>query len=114
MTVFEAQWKPNLTVCEIVLRPRSQLTRHQSERKPSISCIFNDLGSGSNVDACVIIATKTDMLRNFVKPNKRVTKERTDDFCRGTTAFTKEEIRNLVVHKEIIGVCDDAMDVDGS
>jgi 20S proteasome subunit beta 2 len=90
MTVFEAQWKPNLTVCEIVLRPRSQLTRHQSERKPSISCIFNDLGSGSNgnVDACVIIATKTDMLRNFVKPNERVTKERTDDFCRGTTAFT--------------------------
>jgi 20S proteasome subunit beta 2 len=76
--------------------------------------IFNDLGSGSNVDACVITATKTDMLRNFVKPNERVTKERTYGFRRGTTAFTKEEIRNLVVCEEIIGVRDDAMDVDGS
>jgi 20S proteasome subunit beta 2 len=76
--------------------------------------IFNDLGSGSNVDACVITATKTDMLRNFVKPNERVTKERSYGFRRGTTAFTKEEIRNLVVHEQIIGVRDDAMDVDGS
>jgi hypothetical protein len=31
--------------------------------------IFNDLGSGSNVDARVITASHTDMLRNFVKPN---------------------------------------------
>jgi 20S proteasome subunit beta 2 len=76
--------------------------------------IFNDLGSGSNVDACVITATKTDMLRNFVKPNERVTKERSYGFRRGTTAFTKEEIRNLVVDEQIIGVRDDAMDIDGS
>lgn len=54
------------------------------------------------------------MLRNFVKPNERVTKERAYGFRRGTTAFTKEEIRNLVVHEEIIGIRDDAMDVDGS
>lgn len=54
------------------------------------------------------------MLRNFVKPNERVTKERTYGFRRGTTAFSKEEIRNLVVHEHIIGVRDDAMDIDGS
>ena len=38
--------------------------------------IFNDLGSGSNVDACVITASGTEELRNFVKPNERVEKER--------------------------------------
>ena len=48
-----------------------------------------------------------------MKPSERVTKERTYGFRHGTTAFTKE-IRNLVVHEEIIGVRDDAMDVDGS
>ena len=70
--------------------------------------------SGSNVDACVITATKTDMLRNFVTPNERVTKERTYGFRRDTTAFTKEEIRNIVIHEEIIGVRNDAVDVNGS
>lgn len=104
MAVFEAQWKPNMTREEALDLVNAAIS----------AGIFNDLGSGSNVDACVITATKTDMLRNFVKPNERVTKERTYGFRRGTTAFTKEEIRNLVVHEEVIGVRDDAMDVDGS
>lgn len=42
--------------------------------------IFNDLGSGSNVDACVITAQGTEELRNFVKPNERVEKERRQVF----------------------------------
>jgi len=104
MAVFEAQWKPNMTREEALDLVNAAIS----------AGIFNDLGSGSNVDACVITATKTDMLRNFVKPNERVTKERTYGFRRGTTAFTKEEIRNLVVHEEIIGIRDDAMDIDGS
>ena len=54
--------------------------------------IFNDLGSGSNVDACVITASHTEMLRNFVKPNERVQKERTYKFRRGTTEWKKEEL----------------------
>jgi len=104
MAVFEAQWKPNMTREQALDLVNAAVS----------AGIFNDLGSGSNVDACVITATKTDMLRNFVKPNERVTKERSYGFRRGTTAFTKEEIRNLVVHEQIIGVRDDAMDVDGS
>ena len=121
MAVFEAQWKPNMTVCQVAIIPNvsSYLLPKREEALDLVSAaisagIFNDLGSGSNVDACDISATKTDMLRNFVKPNERVTKEKTYGFRRGTTAFTKEEIRNLVVHEEIIGIRDDAMDVDGS
>ncbi|KAF9589651.1 hypothetical protein IFM89_026751 [Coptis chinensis] len=33
--------------------------------------IFNDLGSGSNVDVCVITKGKTDYLRNYQLPNLR-------------------------------------------
>lgn len=63
--------------------------------------IFNDLGSGSNVDACVITATQTEMLRNFVKPNERVQKERSYGFRRGTTAYKKEEIRSLIISEDV-------------
>ena len=41
------------------------------------------------------------MLRNFVKPNERVQKERTYKFRRGTTEWKKEEIRELVVEEDI-------------
>jgi 20S proteasome subunit beta 2 len=41
------------------------------------------------------------MLRNFVKPNERETKERTYRFRRGTTAWKKEEIKNLIVNEEV-------------
>lgn len=71
--------------------------------------IFNDLGSGSNVDACVITADKTEMLRNFVKPNERVEKERSYTFRRGTTAIKSEHIKSLIVEETITPVTE-AMD----
>jgi 20S proteasome subunit beta 2 len=62
--------------------------------------IFNDLGSGSNVDACIITASHTEMLRNYVMPNVRVEKERKYGFRRGTTAWTRENVRDLIVSEE--------------
>lgn len=50
--------------------------------------IFNDLGSGSNVDACVITAQGTEELRNFVKPNERVEKERRQVFLFSPFGFS--------------------------
>lgn len=72
--------------------------------------IFNDLGSGSNIDACVITASHTEMLRNFVKPNERAQKEKKYGFRRGTTAWKSENIRNLVCNEEVSSVAGDAMD----
>ncbi|OBZ72811.1 Proteasome subunit beta type-7 [Grifola frondosa] len=100
MAVFESQWRPDL------------------ERKEALDIvcaaisagIFNDLGSGSNVDACVITASHTEMLRNFVKPNERVEKEKSYGFRRGTTAWKSEEIRNLVVEETVTHISGDAMD----
>ncbi len=66
--------------------------------------IFNDLGFGSNVDACVITATGNEMLRDFVTPNGRVEKERRYVFRRGTTAFKEEKVRRWVVNEEVTPV----------
>jgi len=65
--------------------------------------IFNDLGSGSNVDVCVITATGTEMLRNYVKDNEKVTKERNYKFPRGTTDWkrNREVVRSLVVSETV-------------
>ncbi|KAL6303687.1 proteasome subunit [Sparassis latifolia] len=99
MAVFEHGWRPNM------------------ERQDALNLvtlaisagIFNDLGSGSNVDACVITASHTEMLRNYVKPNERVQKEKSYGFRRGTTAWKSEDVRSLVVSEDVIRVSD-AMD----
>ena len=36
--------------------------------------IFNDLGSGSNIDLCVISKSKLDFLRPYSVPNKKGTR----------------------------------------
>jgi 20S proteasome subunit beta 2 len=97
MAVFETQWKKNCTRDEAV---------HVCAEAIKAG-IFNDLGSGSNVDVCVIEKGKpTQLLRNYLKPNERVKKERNYKFPRGTTAYlnqkiiTKEEIgRYVTVHE---------------
>jgi 20S proteasome subunit beta 2 len=50
------------------------------------------------------------MLRNFVKPNERVEKEKKYGFRRGTTAWKSESIRHLVVSEEVTSVGSDSMD----
>ncbi|KZT01667.1 proteasome subunit [Laetiporus sulphureus 93-53] len=101
MAVFESGWRPNMTREEAL----GLITNAVS------AGIFNDLGSGSNVDACVITASHTEMLRNFVKPNERVQKERSYGFRRGTTAWKSEEIRSLIVDEDIVHTSD-AMETD--
>lgn len=49
------------------------------------SGIFNDLGSGSNVDVTVITKDGAQILRNYQRPNERVPKEQSYKFKRGTT-----------------------------
>jgi len=103
MAVFESSWRPEM------------------ERQDAIDCvsaaisagIFNDLGSGSNVDVCVITKDRTDMLRNYLKPNERGIKERTYAFRRGTTAIKKETIRKFEVTDELVSgiAAGDAMDI---
>lgn len=97
MSVFETQWKPDLSRDEAV-----KLTSDAIQ-----AGIFNDLGSGSNVDVCVITKEKTELLRNYITPNVRETKMRDYKFKRGTTAvldqkvIKKEEISKYVTVQDI-------------
>jgi len=82
MAIFETQWKKGMTRDEAV-----ELCSQAIQ-----AGIFNDLGSGSNVDVCVITDEKATLLRNYVTPNVRVPKEQSYKFPRGTTAYLKEQV----------------------
>ncbi|CCJ29338.1 unnamed protein product [Pneumocystis jirovecii] len=70
--------------------------------------IFNDLGSGSNVDMATIEKEKTQFYRNYLKPNERVPKEQSYKFKRGTTAVIKKDVKKYVIISDII----DEMEID--
>lgn len=96
MAVFESRWHDKLTRAEAIALVVDAIS----------AGIFNDLGSGSNVDVCVIEKGKNEMLRNYVRPNERVPKEISYKFRKGTTAITKEQIRKFVVAEEVIKLVD--------
>ncbi|EAS35718.3 proteasome component [Coccidioides immitis RS] len=113
MSVFETMWTPNLNKDQAIALASEAIK----------AGIFNDLGSGSNVDVCVIEQDKpTQLLRNYIRPNERGQKERTYRFTKGTTAWldqkiiTKEEIGRYVTVHELSGDADavvvEKMDVD--
>jgi 20S proteasome subunit beta 2 len=89
MAIFETKWKQKMTREEAV-----ELASQAIQ-----AGIFNDLGSGSNVDVCVITAEKTTLMRNYVKPNEREQKQRDYRFKRGTTAVLNEKM----IKKEDLG-----------
>lgn len=82
MSVFETQWKKSMTREEAIALCSDAIE----------AGIWNDLGSGSNVDVCVITQEKTQLLRNYKTPNVRAQKERNYKFARGTTAILNEKI----------------------
>lgn len=92
MAVFESSWKPNLSRQAAI-----DLVSEAIE-----AGIWNDLGSGSNVDVCIIEPKGTEMLRNYRTPNVKVAKNASYKFRRGTTAWTKEDVRSLIVSEEVI------------
>jgi len=57
--------------------------------------IFNDLGSGGNVDVCVITKDGGQIFRNMEKPCPRKFKAAYKPFPKGATPILKEEILKL-------------------
>ena len=112
MSVFETKWQPKMTRDEAVALAAEAIS----------AGIFNDLGSGSNVDVCVITSEKTTLMRNYQMPNIREKKERSYKFKRGTTAvlrekiITKEQIGKYITVHELEGgqgAVAEKMDIDG-
>jgi len=63
--------------------------------------IFNDLGSGGNVDVCVIKKDGGRILRNHEKPNPRLHKAVYKPFPKGCTPVIKEDILKLVTVEDV-------------
>jgi 20S proteasome subunit beta 2 len=107
MSVFETQWRGRLTRDEAVALCSEAIQ----------AGIFNDLGSGSNVDVAVITADKTTLMRNYIRPNERVPKLQSYAFRKGTTAvlnekvIKKEQLGNFITVQEV-PVAEDKMEVD--
>lgn len=84
MAVLEAKWHKDITREEAM-----ELCAEAIE-----SGIWNDLGSGSNVDMCVMQMGQDSMVhRNYRTPNQRSVKEKSYKFPRGTTAVLDQSVR---------------------
>ncbi|CAD6914470.1 unnamed protein product [Tilletia controversa] len=93
MAVFESGWKKDMTRDEAIALVTAAIE----------SGIYNDLGSGSNVDVCIIEKQGTEMLRNY-RVLAREAKEQRYGFRRGTTAYTKEEIFSMIQKQDVFGL----------
>ncbi|KAF2641416.1 N-terminal nucleophile aminohydrolase [Massarina eburnea CBS 473.64] len=112
MSVFETQWKRNMARDDAVKLCADAIQ----------AGIWNDLGSGSNVDVAVITEEKTTLMRNHITPNVRVPKQRNYRFEKGTTAvlnekvITREEVSKYVTVHELqddsVTATAETMDVD--
>jgi 20S proteasome subunit beta 2 len=86
MAIFESEWKANLTKEEAI----------KMVHKAICAGIFNDLGSGSNVDVTVLTKDGAQVLRNYDKANPRkYRKPKGFDFPRGTTVVLSEVVTPL-------------------
>lgn len=108
MSVFETQWQASLTQEQAV-----KLCADAIE-----AGIWNDLGSGSNVDVAIITGDKTTLRRNYIKPNERTQKLKSYAFPKGTTAVLNEKIIRKADLSKFVSIHDvtdesgDKMEVD--
>lgn len=91
MSVFESRWKPDLSEEEGKLLVRDAIA----------SGIFNDLGSGSNVDLCVIRKDSTEYLRNYELANKKGERKLDYRFKKGTSAVLHTTLKDLQVTERV-------------
>ncbi|KAK7139384.1 hypothetical protein R3I93_016504 [Phoxinus phoxinus] len=83
--VFEDRFKPNMTEEEAKLLVRDAIS----------AGIMNDLGSGSNVDLCVIKKNETEYIRPFESSNYKSERQRKYKYPQGTTSVIEEQTINL-------------------
>uniref|UniRef100_A0A2R5LHK8 Proteasome subunit beta n=2 Tax=Ornithodoros turicata TaxID=34597 RepID=A0A2R5LHK8_9ACAR len=96
MAVFERDWKPDLTLEEGKKLVRDAIA----------AGIFNDLGSGSNVDLCVITKDGKEYIRPYEEANKKGVRHLSYKFKKGTTSV----LSSTTIQLEVEDVTVEAMD----
>ncbi|XP_074608669.1 proteasome subunit beta type-7-like isoform X2 [Acropora palmata] len=87
MSVFESRCKPDMELDEAKKLVRDAIA----------AGIFNDLGSGSNVDLCIITKEGTEYLRPYDVANDKGVRQGRYSYKRGTTAVLTKDIKPIVV-----------------
>lgn len=87
MAVFEDRYRPDMT-----LEEGKELVADAIR-----AGIFNDLGSGSNVDLCVITKDSAEMIRPYHIANLKGVKQGNYQFKRGTTQVLKKTDKKILI-----------------
>jgi len=90
MSVLESEYKSGMTQQEGMALVQKAIR----------AGIFNDLGSGGNVDVCVITKDGGKIHRNIETPNPRKFKAQFAAFPKGLTPVLKTDIWNLVKEED--------------
>lgn len=85
MATFESRYKTNMELEEA----------KQLVRDAIAAGIFNDLGSGSNVDLCIITKDGAEYLRTFDEANKKGVRQGNYQYKTGTTVVIDESVKLL-------------------
>lgn len=102
MSVFESRWKPDM----------SEEDAKKLVRDAIAAGIFNDLGSGSNVDLCVIRKGSVDFLRNYELSNQKGQRKLDYTYKRGTTGVLSVKKINYEVVEETVAAGVERMDTN--
>lgn len=91
MAVFEKNFRENLSEQEGIKLVRDAIA----------AGIFNDLGSGSNVDICVIKKDQVNYLRTYDEANKKGVRQGSYRYPKGTTAVLTTKTANLNIEESV-------------
>lgn len=89
ISVIETRWQQNM----------SEADAKQLVRDAIAAGIFNDLGSGSNVDLCVITKGRVDYLRTYDEANKKGVRQNSYKYPKGATAVLTTKTANVNVEQ---------------
>eukprot|EP00795_Rhopilema_esculentum_P010202 gene10202-18880_t len=82
MSVFESRFKPDMELDDAMSLVQDGIR----------AGIFNDLGSGSNVDLCIITKEGTRYLRPYDEANQKGVRQASYRYKRGTTAVKSSKV----------------------
>jgi len=87
MSVFEGRFKPDMELDDAMHLVQDAIR----------AGIFNDLGSGSNVDLCIITKEGTKYLRPYDEANQKGVRQASYRYKRGTTATLSSKVKSFKV-----------------
>lgn len=91
MGIFESRFKKDMELEEGM----------QLVRDAIAAGIFNDLGSGSNVDLCIITKDGVDYKRTYDVANKKGVRHNIYTYKKGTTAITSEVVKPIIAAETV-------------